>query len=153
MKNQCSLINKFMYVKSCYKRSTFKNDKSNSNNNICNILHLPFYMLFYFLKRIMIPCKMHWQSDSPSEQLAVQNRAWYDVITTRQCVSLFLLCKNFKHEKKISNTINMWFKSNSYSNISQYYTYLLTWCWNITNNLPVVFWNAYCIKRKIIHEY
>ena len=57
--------------KSCYKSSTLKNDELNSNINICKILYLPFYMLCYFPERIMIMCKMHWQSASPSKQPAV----------------------------------------------------------------------------------
>ena len=57
MEHVCIKI--FMYVKSCYKISTFKNDESNSNINICKILHLPFDMLCYFIERIMIPCKIH----------------------------------------------------------------------------------------------
>ena len=44
-KNQCSIIDKFMYEKSCYKSSTLKNDKSNSNVNISKIhftiMHVP----------------------------------------------------------------------------------------------------------------
>ena len=36
-KNQCSIINKYMYEKLCYKRSILKNDKLNSNINISKI--------------------------------------------------------------------------------------------------------------------
>ena len=45
----------------------------------------------------------------------------------------------------------MW--SNSYSNILQYFTYLFNWCWNITKNRPVVFWDAYFVNRNISHVY
>ena len=36
-----------------------KKDESNSNINICKILHLPFDVLYYFLIMKMIPCEMH----------------------------------------------------------------------------------------------
>ena len=49
--------------------------------------------------------------------------------------------------------MNLWLQSKSYSNIPQYSTYLMTWCWTITNNHPVMFWNAYCLNRKIRHVY
>ena len=49
-----------MYIKSCFKSSTFKNYESNSNSNICKILHLPFDMLCYFPIMEIIPCEMHW---------------------------------------------------------------------------------------------
>ena len=38
---------KFVYVESCYKSSTSKYEKSNSNINITKISHLPFDMLFF----------------------------------------------------------------------------------------------------------
>ena len=49
-KNQCSIINKFMHEKSCYKSSTSKYKKLNSNFNIYKISHLPFGMLCYLLE-------------------------------------------------------------------------------------------------------
>ena len=58
-KNQCSSINKFMYETLCYKSSAFKNEKSNSNVNIYNILHLPFDMLCYSLDCMMVQYTMH----------------------------------------------------------------------------------------------
>ena len=48
-----------MYVKLCYKSLTFKNKKSNCNINISKVLHLPFYMLYYFLKSMMVQFKMY----------------------------------------------------------------------------------------------
>ena len=39
-----------MYEKSCYKSSTSKYEKSNSNINMNNISHLPFDMLCYLLE-------------------------------------------------------------------------------------------------------
>ena len=67
------------------------------------------------------------------------------------CFYIFVMQK-FQAWKQI-NTINLWLKSNSYNNISQYRTYLLTWCWDTTNNLPVVFWNEYSIKIEVSHAY
>ena len=52
-KNQCSIINKFMYEKSCYKTSTSKYENLNSNFNISKISHLPFDMLHYLLEYMM----------------------------------------------------------------------------------------------------
>ena len=46
-----------MYEKMCYKSSTLKDDKSNSNVNIYKILHLPFDMLFYSIDSIMCGAK------------------------------------------------------------------------------------------------
>ena len=40
----------FMYVVSCYKSSTSKYKKSNSNINISKISHLPFDMLCFSLE-------------------------------------------------------------------------------------------------------
>ena len=40
----------FMYEESCYKSSTSKYGKSNSNINISKISHLPFDMLCFHLK-------------------------------------------------------------------------------------------------------
>ena len=40
----------FMYVKSCYKSSTSKYEKSNSNINISKISHLPFDIFVFHLK-------------------------------------------------------------------------------------------------------
>ena len=40
-----------MYKKLCCKSSTLKNEKSNSNVNITKILHLPFDMLCYSLRK------------------------------------------------------------------------------------------------------
>ena len=50
------LINKFMYQKLCYKSSTLKNGKSNSNVNIPKILHLPFDMLYYSIEIVCLKC-------------------------------------------------------------------------------------------------
>ena len=59
-KDQCSLINKFIYEKLCYKSSTPKYKKLNSNINIYKIMHLTFDMLCYLLESIMTQWKMHW---------------------------------------------------------------------------------------------
>ena len=59
-KNQCSIINKFMYEKSCYKSSTSKYEKLNSNINIPNISHLPFGMLCYLLESMMTLYNCWW---------------------------------------------------------------------------------------------
>ena len=40
----------FMYAEFCYKSSTSKYEKSNSNINITKILHLPFDMLCFSLE-------------------------------------------------------------------------------------------------------
>ena len=40
----------FMYEELCYKRSTSKYEKSNSNINISKISHLPFDMLCFSLE-------------------------------------------------------------------------------------------------------
>ena len=40
-----------MYEESCYKSSTSKYEKLNSNINISNILHLPFDMLCFLLEK------------------------------------------------------------------------------------------------------
>ena len=58
-KNQCSIINKFMYEKSCEQSSTSKYEKLNSNINITKILHLRFDMLCYLLESTMTLCEMH----------------------------------------------------------------------------------------------
>ena len=50
-KNQCSIINKFMYEKLCYKSSTLKNEKSNSNINISKISHLLFWYVVLFTQK------------------------------------------------------------------------------------------------------
>ena len=55
--NQCSIMNKFMHERLCYKSSTFKNEKLNGNINISEILHLPFDILCYLLKSMMEWCK------------------------------------------------------------------------------------------------
>ena len=44
---------KFMYEELCYKSSTSKYEKSNSNINISNISHLTFDMLFFSLEKMM----------------------------------------------------------------------------------------------------
>ena len=73
--NQCSLINKFMYEKLCYKSSTWKNEKSNSNIDISKISHLPFDILCYLLESMIAWCKNHWQSASTLKRPVVQNCA------------------------------------------------------------------------------
>ena len=74
-KNQRSILNKFMYKKSCYKSSTSKNEKSNSNINIHKILHSPFDILCYLLESMMTQWKMHRQSASTLKQPVFQNCA------------------------------------------------------------------------------
>ena len=37
-----------------------KSYESNSDSNICTVLHLPFCMLCYFLRMEMIPCNMEY---------------------------------------------------------------------------------------------
>ena len=64
-----------MYEESCYKSSTSKYEKSNSNINISKILHLPFDILCVSLGKIMTQCSMHWQSASTMKQPMVQNSA------------------------------------------------------------------------------
>ena len=63
-----------MYEKSCYKSSTLKDERSELNVNIFKILHLPFDMLCYSLKIMMVRSKMYWQSASRSKRPVVQNR-------------------------------------------------------------------------------
>ena len=58
-KNQYSKINKFMFEKLCYKSSTSKYEKSNSNFNISKISHLTFDMLCYLFEYMMTLCKIH----------------------------------------------------------------------------------------------
>ena len=60
-KTQCIKINKLMYEKLCYKSSTSKYEKSNSNIIISNIMHLIFDMLCNSVESMMTQCKMHWQ--------------------------------------------------------------------------------------------
>ena len=59
-KNQCSILNKFMY-ENCATKVQQKKEKSNSNINIFNILHLPFDMLCYLIESMMVRCKMNQQ--------------------------------------------------------------------------------------------
>ena len=73
--NQCSTINKYMYEKSCYKSSTSKYEKSNSNINIFKISHIPFDMLCYLLEIMMKLCKMHWKLANTLKLSMVQNCA------------------------------------------------------------------------------
>ena len=63
-KNQCITINKFVYEKPCYKSSTSKYEKSNSNINTYRISYLPFDMLCYLLEYMMKLWKMHRQPTS-----------------------------------------------------------------------------------------
>ena len=44
-KNKCSIINKCMHEKSCYKSSASKYEKLNSTINIYKVMHLTFDML------------------------------------------------------------------------------------------------------------
>ena len=74
-KNQCSIIKKIMYEKSCYKSSTSKYEKSNSNINISKILHLHFDMLCYLPEYMMTLSKIHWQLASTLKRPVVQNCA------------------------------------------------------------------------------
>ena len=46
-------------LKSCYKSSTSKYEKSNSNINISEIMHLPFDTLCYLIESMTARCKMH----------------------------------------------------------------------------------------------
>ena len=137
-----------MYGKPCYKSSTFKNEKSDSNVNITKILHLPFYMLFYSLESMMARCKIYWN------RIVAWKSMWF--ITARllqknnYCVMYFCILwfKNVMHQKKIIiNMMNLWFLSKSYSNISQYLTYLLSWWWTITNNSAIT--KTRCWPRTI----
>ena len=48
-----------MYEKLCYKSSTLKNEKSNSNVNISKISHLPFDILCYSIVIMIVRCKIH----------------------------------------------------------------------------------------------
>ena len=61
-KNQCSIINKFMYENLCYKSSTSKYEKMNSNIIISDKMHLPFYILCYLLESMMTQYKNQWKS-------------------------------------------------------------------------------------------
>ena len=72
-KKQCSIIQKYIYEKLCYKSSTSKYEKLNSNINISTIMHLPFDMLCYLLESMMARCKMQWQLASTLKQPVVQN--------------------------------------------------------------------------------
>ena len=78
--------------------------------------------------------------------------ARYNKIMNRYCFSVFLWCKDFKHEKKVTQKI-----SNRNPTVivlfSQYCTYLFTWRGNITNNNPVSFWITPFTKIKISHAY
>ena len=74
-KNQYNLINKFMHGKLCYKNSTLKNERSNSNVDIYNISNLPIDMLCYSIESMMVQCKIHLQPASRSKIPLVQNRA------------------------------------------------------------------------------
>ena len=49
----------FMYEKLCYKSSTYKYDKSNSNINISKIVYINFDVLYYLLESMMTRCKIH----------------------------------------------------------------------------------------------
>ena len=64
-----------MNEKLCYKGSTFKNEKSNSNVNTYKIYHLPFGMLFYSIESVMVRCKIHQKLASRSKIPVVQNHA------------------------------------------------------------------------------
>ena len=64
-----------MYEKSCYKSSTSKYEKSNSNINISKISQLPFDMLCCLLEYMITLCAMHLQSASTLKQPVVQNSA------------------------------------------------------------------------------
>ena len=153
-KNQCSLIYKCMYVKSCYKISALK------TRNRTVILIFPIYCA-YLLICCAIFSKGWWYVERWTDnRLVPRNGLWFRIARpvrqNNDWVMCFyiLWCKKFKHENKIiSNTMNLWLKSSSYSNISKYRTYLLTWYWDITNHLPIVFWNSYSTKRKTIHAY
>ena len=48
-----------MYEKICYKSSTSKNDKSNSNIIISKLLQLPFDMLCCLLEYMMTLCAIN----------------------------------------------------------------------------------------------
>ena len=61
-----------MYEESCYKISTSKYEKSNTNINISKILHLPFDMLCVI--NALTICKYH-ETTHGSEQ-----REWNDKI-------------------------------------------------------------------------
>ena len=74
-KDQCTIINKFMYEKLCYKISTSKYEILNRNINISKIWHLPFDILCYLLEYMMTLCKLHWQSASTLKLPMVQNCA------------------------------------------------------------------------------
>ena len=58
-----------------YKSSTSKYEKSNSNINISNILHLPFDMLCFSLGKMTTRCSMHCKLVSTMKQPLVQNSA------------------------------------------------------------------------------
>ena len=104
------LINKFMYVKSCYKISTLNNDELNSNINIYQISHLTFDMLCCF-------SKVWWYgARCTGNRLVPQNDLWFrsarPVRQNNDCVMCFyiLWCKNVVHLKKmIINMMNLWF--------------------------------------------
>ena len=74
-----------MYVESCYKSSTSKYEKSNSNINISKISHLPFDIL----------CVFTWKNDDTVPNAPTTNkfiettsgselREWYDNITIKE---------------------------------------------------------------------
>ena len=66
--------NKQMYVwKIVLQYFNIKYEKSNSNINISNIVHLPFDMLCYLLESTMSQCRIHWQLAGTLKWPVVQN--------------------------------------------------------------------------------
>ena len=63
----------FMYEELCYKSSTSKYEKSNSNINISKISHLPFDILCVFTRKMMTQVSTNRQSENTMKQPLVHN--------------------------------------------------------------------------------